>query len=142
MIVFSSSSRSPSSSATFAIALTSSRDTALSTSFGVMSLVRSSMSSTSGYITKISTRIARVAKPIRDFQRVVPRVLGMISENTRIRMVIRALTSPNHSDPKMIVACRPTPAAPMVFAIVLSDRIAAIGREESCLYSLNRVAGL
>ena len=104
MIVFSSSSRSPSSSATFAIALTSSRDTALSTSFGVMSLVRSSMSSTSGYITKISTRIARVAKPIRDFQRVVPRVLGMISENTRIRMVIRALTSPNHSDPKMIVA--------------------------------------
>ena len=53
---------------------------------------------------KISARIITVAKPIRDFQRVVPMVLGMISEKTRMRMVITALTRPNQPEPNTTVA--------------------------------------
>ncbi len=81
-------------------------------------------------------------KPVRDFQREVPMVLGIISENTRISMVVNALTSPNHWEPNRIVACLPTPAAPMVFEIVLSERMAANALEGSCLYRLSLVAAL
>ena len=69
-------------------------------------------------------------------------VFGIISEKTRIRMVVIALTTPNHALPKTIVACWPTPAAPMVLAMVLRLRMAAIGLDDSCLYCLNLTAGL
>ena len=69
-------------------------------------------------------------------------VLGMISEKTRMRTVITAETTPNHWLPNSRVACRPTPAAPMVLAMVFRLRIAAMGRDEFCLYSLKSVAGL
>ena len=78
--------------------------------------------------------------PVRDFHLDVPMVFGMISENTRMSIVVTALTSPNQWDPNTIVACLPTPAAPMVLAIVFSERIAARGRDESILYCLNFVA--
>ena len=83
-----------------------------------------------------------MVNPIRDFHLVVPMVLGMISAKTRISMVVIALTRPNQALPKSRVACWPTPAAPMVLAMVLRLSIAAIGREDSCLYCLNRLAGL
>ena len=83
-----------------------------------------------------------VAKPISDFHLVVPMVLGIISEKTSISMVVTTLTSPNHLEPKTSVACAPTPAAPMVLAMVLSERMAAIGLELSCLNFLNLVAAL
>ena len=86
--------------------------------------------------------MALAANPISSFQWLVPMVLGMISEMIRISKVIRALTRPNHCEPKSRVACRPTPAAPMVFAMVLSDRMAAMGREESVLNRFIRLAGL
>ena len=70
----------------------------------------------------MSTEIIFVAKPISDFQYDVPIVLGMISEKTRIRTVVMPLTSPNHLEPKTAVACAPTPAAPIVLAIVLRER--------------------
>ena len=94
IIAFSSSSRSPSSSATLAIALTSSRETTASADFGVMSLESPSTRITRGYIMTMSTEIIFVAKPISDFQYDVPIVLGMISEKTSIRTVVMALTSP------------------------------------------------
>ena len=86
--------------------------------------------------------IVLAVKPVRDFQCEVPMVLGIISENTRISMVVNALTSPNHWEPNRIVACLPTPAAPMVFEIVLSERMAANALEGSCLYRLSLVAAL
>ena len=74
----------------------------------------------------------------RCFQLEVPMVFGIISEKTRIRMVIIAETSPNHSLPKTMVACLPTPAAPRVLAIVLRESIAAIGRSmSSFIFSIN-----
>ena len=69
-------------------------------------------------------------------------VLGMISEKMRMSRVITADTRPNHWLPKTCVACWPTPAAPMVLAIVLSDRMAANGRSVEVLYFLNRIAVL
>ena len=57
---------------------------------------------------------------------------GKISEKNRMRMVMMADTRPNHWLPNSWVACCPTPAAPMVLAMVLSDRIAARGRSGSC----------
>ena len=90
----------------------------------------------------MSRRIVLAVNPIRLFQRAVPRFLGMISAKTRMRMVVIALTRPNHAEPKTKVAWRPTPAAPMVLAMVLSDRIAARGLEVSVLYFFISVAGL
>ena len=56
-------------------------------------------------------------------------------------MVVMADTKPNHLLPKTAVACIPTPAAPMVFAMVFSERIAAKGRPVSSLYALISFAG-
>ncbi len=80
--------------------------------------------------------------PIRCFHCEVPMVLGRISEKMRMRMVVMADTNPNHWLPKSSVACAPTPAAPMVWEMVLSERMAAMGRVLSVLYCLNRAAGL
>ena len=101
-----------------------------------------SMRMTMGYIRKIRQRSAPVVKPIRCRHCEVPMVLGMISAKIRMSSVIRADTQPNHSAPKSRVACRPTPAAPMVLAMVLRARMAASGRALSSLYSRKRVAGL
>ena len=69
-------------------------------------------------------------------------VFGMISEKTRMSSVVMADTQPNISEPHSSVACRPTPAAPMVLAMVFRARIAARGRALSSLYCMKRVAGL
>ena len=55
-------------------------------------------------------------------------LLGMISENTKIRMVRIAEITPKYSAPNTFVASAPTPAAPIVCAIVFRQRMAEIGR--------------
>ena len=69
-------------------------------------------------------------------------VFGMISEKMRISSVVMADIQPKNTEPPMMVACMPTPAAPMVLAMVLRARMAASGRALSSLYCMNRVAGL
>ena len=68
-------------------------------------------------------------------------VFGTISAKTRISRVTMILTSPNHSEPNKIVACLPTPAEPMVFAMVLRESMAARGFSVSVLYFFISVAG-
>ena len=97
---------------------------------------------TIGYMMKMRHLMQVAVKPVRDFHRVAPMVLGIISEKTRMRMVIMALTRPNQREPKRIFACWPTPAAPMVLAMVFKESMAAMGLEVSCLYRLKREAGL
>ena len=60
-------------------------------------------------------------------------VFGIISDATRISSVSTAEVTPNHSLPNTLSLCAPTPAAPTVCAMVLSVRIAEIGRSMSCL---------
>ena len=129
IISFSSSSSSPDSSATSAIAPTSSLETGVSEDFGVMSFWMNSTVTTMGKRMKIITLMAPAVKPRRALQWVVPMVLGMISANTRISTVVMALTTPKNSLPNTMVAWLPTPAAPMVLAIVFSESIAARGLE-------------
>ena len=69
-------------------------------------------------------------------------VFGSISAKTRISRVNTAEMMPNQVLPKRMEAWRPTPAAPIVLAIVLSERIAANGFSVSVLYSRNFAAGL
>ena len=82
------------------------------------------------------------AKGSRCFQYDVPMVLGIISENINISIVVMAETSPNHSFPNIRVVCLPTPAAPIVLAMVLRDRIAAIGLSISVFSFMNNSAFL
>ena len=56
-----------------------------------------------------------------------PTVLGIISEKIRIKIVRIADTSPIDVSPNNFAASTPTPAAPTVWAIVLSDKIADNG---------------
>lgn len=88
---------SPDSSATSAIAPTSSREMELSLFLGVMSFWMNSTLTTIGQRQTIRARIITAAKPIKDFQWVVPMVLGMISAKMRISTVITALTRPNRT---------------------------------------------
>ena len=80
----------PSSSPTFARAETSSRLTEASSSSPAKRLPTKRISSTNGYITTCSMEMPLVVKPIRLRYLLVPMVLGMISEQTRIRMVVSA----------------------------------------------------
>ena len=57
----------------------------------------------------------------------VPSVLGTISEMIRIARVSTAEITPNQRLPKISVASAPAPAAPTVWAMVLSVRIAEMG---------------
>lgn len=57
-------------------------------------------------------------------------------------MVVTAETTPNHSLPKTMDDCCPTPAAPMVCAIVFKESMEAMALELSLLYFLNNVAAL
>ena len=52
----------------------------------------------------------------------------MISESTRMRSVRIAEIIPKYSSPKSFMDSAPTPAEPMVWAMVLSERIAPTGR--------------
>ena len=139
--LFSLLSKTPSSSPMLAIADTSSLLMDTSASSFSNSFVRNSMSTTRGYMI-MTRKFITLASQRRPFQRDVPMVFGMISENTRISIVIMADTSPNHSLPKIIVAWRPTPAAPIVLAMVFSESIAAIGLSMFCLSLLNLAASL
>ena len=71
-----------------------------------------------------------------NLQLFAPIVFGIISENTKIRIVNIADTIPKDSSPNSLVAAAPTPAAPIVCAMVFSDRIAATGPSISVLYFL------
>ena len=51
-------------------------------------------------------------------------VLGIISESTRIKRVRMADISPKYCSPKILMDSAPTPAEPMVWAMVLSERMA------------------
>lgn len=77
---------------------------------------------------KISTLIILVDGIASERQYDAPMVLGMISESTRINSVRIADIIPKYSSPKILIDSAPTPAEPMVCAIVLSDRIAPTGR--------------
>ncbi len=57
----------------------------------------------------------------------VPSVFGTISEPTRISRVRTAEDRPSHCSPKTTAAWCPTPAAPTVWAMVLSVRMADSG---------------
>src|SRR6056297_2785168 len=61
---------------------------------------------------------ARAVKGASFFHRLAPRVLGMISENMRIRRVSTAEVTERYSLPHIFCAWAPTPAAPMVWANV------------------------
>lgn len=63
----------------------------------------------------------------------VPIDLGIISEKIRIKMVRTAEAMPKNSLPKTFTACAPTPAAPIVLAMVLMESMAAIDLSERSL---------
>ena len=65
-----------------------------------------------------------------------PKVLGIISENTRINIVRIIEATVNHSLPNLLNS-EPTPAAPIVCEIVLSVSIAASGTSMSSFNSLS-----
>lgn len=69
-------------------------------------------------------------------------VFGMISESTRINSVRMADISPKYSSPKSFIDSAPTPAEPMVCAMVLSERIAPTGRSTLFLYCFIKAAVL
>ena len=50
--------------------------------------------------------------------------------------------SPKYSSPKILIDSAPTPAEPMVWAMVLSDRMAPTGRSTLFLYRFIKVAVL
>jgi hypothetical protein len=60
-------------------------------------------------------------------QYLAPIVLGIISEKTNIIRVRMADIIPKYISPNILVACAPTPAAPIVCAIVFRERIADSG---------------
>ena len=91
---------------------------------------------TNGYMSTISTRMVRTVKPNSCFQCVEPMVFGIISEKMRINRVVTPDTTPNHASPNTTLVCKPTPAAPMVLAIVFNERMAASGFSGSVLYFL------
>ena len=142
MTLFSSESITPSSTPMLAIAVTSSLLTEASSSSFSMERLISPTRSTNGYIRNIRTDMQRVEKPMRFFQEEVPIVLGTISANSSINRVKIPEMIPNQVLPNSSVACRPTPAAPIVLAMVFRERIAASGFSVSVLYSRNLVAGL
>ena len=69
-------------------------------------------------------------------------VLGMISANTRIIIVITAEVMPTAVLFQSLAAIPPMIAAPMVLAMVLSTSIDARGRSISVLYFLSSAADL
>ena len=70
-------------------------------------------------------------------QYLAPSVLGIISEKINMRKVNIAETIPNDVSPKSLVASAPTPAAPIVCAIVFSAKLFA----QSATHHLSSNAG-
>lgn len=91
---------------------------------------------------KMSTRMILVDGIASERQYEAPMVLGMISDNTRIRRVRTADISPKYSSPKSFIDSAPTPAEPMVCAMVLSERMAPTGRSTLFLYCFIKEAVL
>lgn len=91
---------------------------------------------------KMSTRMILVEGMASERQYDAPMVLGMISESTRINSVRMADISPKYSSPKSFIDSAPTPAEPMVCAMVLSERIAPTGRSTLFLYCFIKAAVL
>ena len=83
---------------------------------------------------KMSTRMILVDVIARERQYEAPIVFGMISESTRINRVRMAEMMPKYSSPKSFIDSAPTPAEPMVWAMVLSERMAPTGRSTLFLY--------
>ena len=73
-------------------------------------------------------------------QYLAPMVFGIISVKTKIKMVSIADIIPNDDSPNTLTACAPTPAAPTVWAIVLSDRMADNGLSMSFFKTINELA--
>jgi hypothetical protein len=69
-------------------------------------------------------------------------VLGIISVITSISSVKHADTTPKYASPNTFAACAPTPAAPTVCAIVLSESIADNGMSTFSLYFMSMAADL
>lgn len=91
---------------------------------------------------KMSTRITFVDGMASERQYDAPMVLGIISESTRINSVRIADINPKYSSPKSFIDSAPTPAEPMVCAIVLSERMAPTGRSTLFLYYFIKTAVL
>ena len=91
---------------------------------------------------KISTRIILVDGMASERQYEAPMVFGMISERTKINSVRMADMSPKYSSPKSLIDSAPTPADPMVCAMVLRERMAPTGRSTLFLYCFINGAAL
>ena len=91
---------------------------------------------------EMSTRMILVDGMASERQYEAPIVLGMISESTRIRSVRMTEITPKYSSPKSFIDSAPTPAEPMVWAMVLSERIAPTGRSTLFLYRFIKEAVL
>ena len=91
---------------------------------------------------KMRTSIIFVDGMASERQYEAPMVLGMISESTKINNVRIADINPKYSSPKSFIDSAPTPAEPMVCAMVLSERIAPTGRSTLFLYCFIKEAVL
>lgn len=69
-----------------------------------------------------------------------PMVFGIISESTRMSSVRMAEMMPKYSSPNSFIDSAPTPAEPMVWAMVLSESIAPTGLSTLFLYCFISVA--
>ncbi len=92
-----------------------------------MSLARTPSGIRIGFITTTSMRITYADGFARAFQYVAPSVFGTISEKTSTEKVRIAEKPATQGLPNVRPATAPPRAAPMVFAIVFSVRIAAMG---------------
>ena len=97
------------------------------------------LSQTKGSSAAVSRRSECTVKVTKRCQCNAPMVLGTISENTNIAMVMVAGTAirviHGLASAQIRAACAPTPMAPTVWAIVLSVRMAARGRSMLALNS-------
>lgn len=91
---------------------------------------------------KISILIILVEVIASCLQYDAPIVLGIISDSTRISRVRIADIIPKYSSPKSLIDSAPTPAEPIVWAIVFSERIAPTGLSTLFLYCFINVAVL
>ena len=89
---------------------------------------------------RTSQRITRADGRASCFQKVAPRVLGIISERYRIARVNRKATRVSQRGPKTATAWAPTPAAPIVWAKVLSMRMLDMDSSRLSLTCFNTAA--
>lgn len=125
----SSSSSSPDCELTSAMADSSSRLMAFPWPLPPMSLVRTRRAGRMRVQvrTKIKTLSMFVDGAANERQNLSPMVLGMISERTRMSKVRVTAKTVSPVSPEMAIHWAPAPAAPMVWAMVFSVRIADRG---------------